>query len=104
MFLKLQNCVSIEIIKATRLSVVNTWTCTYSVYLYVGAHVLKTEQNIGMIESLGKKNLQCEVFNQWKLKKKRKKNTLRNIGQVEYTHIDTVYCMYRSLDDFFTQT
>lgn len=70
----------------------------------MGAHVLKTEQNIIMFESLGEKKLQCEVFNQWKLKKKRKKNTLRNIGQVEYTDIDTVYCMYRSLDDFFTQT
>lgn len=74
MFLKLQNCVSIEIIKATRLSVVNTWTCTYSVYLYVGAHVLKTEQNISMIKSLGEKkyNVKSSTNNEnWKKKERR---------------------------------
>lgn len=73
MFLKLQNCVSIEIIKATRLSVVNTWTCTYSVYLYVGAHVLKTEQNISMIKSLGEKkyNVKSSTNENWKKKERR---------------------------------
>lgn len=98
MFLKLQNCVS-KMIKATRLSEVNTWTCTctYSVYLYMDAHVSKTEQNISM--SHLRKKLHCEVLNQWKLKKRRIHFNW-NIGQVDYTVIDTVYCM----DDFFSQT
>lgn len=31
---------------------------------------------------------------------KKKKKTLKNIGQVDYTVIDTLYC----IDDFFSQT
>lgn len=93
MFLKLQNCVSIEIIKATRLSVVNTWTCTYSVYLYVGAHVLKTEQNISMIKSLGEKkyNVKSSTNENWKKKKKEEYTQKYRSGRIHTYWYSVLY-------------